>query len=395
MKKSKVPPHHLESIDEQLEKDLTPEEFEHACCVPARLNHNDEVCKIDLRRLTPINRPIEDVLESQGISCDHISYSFQQYNTVVEDPSLMGPFENEIRDVPGYEGLYSVSNYGVVHSNHKYLKDNTNYRQLKPTISTTGYYYVTLCKDKKKRKFKVHQIVAMAFLGHVRCGFDSIIDHKNNVPLDNLFINLQITNIRHNSSKDKKDGTSKYTGVCWDNGKYQATIKIEDTSIHIGRFAQEDKAGQAYNEVLSYYENGASVKKVKEFVREKNYTGQYSRFRGVTLDKRSDVWVASIKNSKEHIYIGRFKDELSANEAYCYIRGLKDSGLSIAELKNEVIKKYKKKESSQYKYVYWHNQRQKWAARPMINGKPKSMGLYGTEEEAAEAVRQALNNQHD
>ena len=47
------------------------------------------------------------------------------------------------KDVVGFEGLYKVSNYGNIYSCRAK-------RNLIPTISTTGYYRVALCKDNKK-----------------------------------------------------------------------------------------------------------------------------------------------------------------------------------------------------------------------------------------------------
>lgn len=67
--------------------------------------------------------------------------------------------QNQIwKDIVGYEGLYQISNLGNVKSFHL----NTE-RILKSPADSHGYYIVVLCKNKKGKSFKVHQLVAMAF----------------------------------------------------------------------------------------------------------------------------------------------------------------------------------------------------------------------------------------
>jgi len=115
------------------------------------------------------------------------------------------------KDIPGYEGIYQVSDLGRVKS----LKFNKE-KILKPGVNNHGYYTVVLCKGKRKT-INVHQLVAMAFLNHEPCGYNGlIVDHKDNNPLNNRLSNLQLISQRENTSKDKK-GSSKYTGVSWNN----------------------------------------------------------------------------------------------------------------------------------------------------------------------------------
>ena len=74
------------------------------------------------------------------------------------------------KDVKGYEGIYQISNYGEVKAleikringkNSFYTKKE---QILKKTKTTTGYYKVELTKDKKRKSFKVHRLVAIAFI---------------------------------------------------------------------------------------------------------------------------------------------------------------------------------------------------------------------------------------
>jgi hypothetical protein len=55
--------------------------------------------------------------------------------------------EKEIwKDVIGYEGLYKISNLGIVKSLHNKEKI------LKPFLNEFGYFVVDLYKEKKKKK---------------------------------------------------------------------------------------------------------------------------------------------------------------------------------------------------------------------------------------------------
>jgi hypothetical protein len=70
--------------------------------------------------------------------------------------------EEEIwKDIPGYEGLYQVSNFGRVKSLNNYRKKII---LLKPQKDKKDYLIVNLCKKGKLKAKKVHKLVAEAFV---------------------------------------------------------------------------------------------------------------------------------------------------------------------------------------------------------------------------------------
>tara|TARA_R110000744_G_scaffold87125_1_gene170227 strand:- start:2 stop:502 length:501 start_codon:yes stop_codon:yes gene_type:complete len=153
----------------------------------------------------------------------------------------------EFREVKGYEGLYEVSNLGNLKSlaRRYVLRD----RLLNPKSPSSIYLEVNLSNKGIKKTHKVHKLVAIAFLGHTPNGFKGlIIDHIDNNPLNNRADNLQLITNRHNSSKDKKGGSSKYLGVTWckSRNKWNATITIEGKTKNLGRFTDELEAAEAY-----------------------------------------------------------------------------------------------------------------------------------------------------
>lgn len=156
----------------------------------------------------------------------------------------------EFRDVPGYEGCYQVSNLGTVLSMPR--KGTTCIRQLNQHISNRGYMYVTLCVNSNPKKIHVHQLVAMAFLGHSICGMDRVIDHRDFNKINNNVENLRIVSARENSSRVRRKKTSKYVGVhfCKRVSKWVSSIRIEGKKKHLGYFTCETKARLRYESCL-------------------------------------------------------------------------------------------------------------------------------------------------
>jgi len=160
------------------------------------------------------------------------------------------PKLEEWRDIPGYKGFYQVSDYGRVKSLPR--KGVLKKRILKPYFSTHGYLMVGLIKNNKRETIKVHQLVAMAFLDHKRCGHKIVVDHNNNDRINNCLYNIQLVTSRENASKDKKLGTSKFTGVSFHKhrNKFRARIYISGKCKFLGYFEDEKEASQAYQTAL-------------------------------------------------------------------------------------------------------------------------------------------------
>ena len=162
----------------------------------------------------------------------------------------MNEYVEIFKDIPGYEGIYQVSNLGRVKS-LKYNKE----KLLKPPVNNKGYYTVLLCCEGKVKNFKIHQLVAMAFLNHTPDGYKLVVDHKDNDKLNNRLSNLQLVTVRHNVSKDRKGGTSKYIGVHWNenSNKWKSEIRINGKQKYLGLFKCELSAHHAYQKALNEY----------------------------------------------------------------------------------------------------------------------------------------------
>lgn len=105
--------------------------------------------------------------------------------------------------VSGYEGLYEVSNFGRVKS-----LGNDNSRKTKiliPCEEVGGYLKVCLCKNGKGKTFRIHRIVAEAFLPNW-CDFQQVnhIDEdKTNNHVNNLEWCDRKYNINHGTRNER------------------------------------------------------------------------------------------------------------------------------------------------------------------------------------------------
>lgn len=103
--------------------------------------------------------------------------------------------ENEIwKDIIGYEGLYQVSNLGRVKSLPKFFQGE---RILKSRLDKYGYPYLGLVKDKIKKSYKVHRLVAAAFIKNP-LNYPSI-NHKDENKENNNSINLEWCTVDYNN----------------------------------------------------------------------------------------------------------------------------------------------------------------------------------------------------
>ena len=166
------------------------------------------------------------------------------------------------KDVPGYEGLYQVSNLGRVYSLPKKWIGGKggmyshNGKILKVGMDGWGYHSVSLVLNYKHKTTKIHKLVAMAFLGHKPDGRKIVIDHINDNKTDNRVDNLQIVTQRFNSHKTQGNYSSNYKGVSWhkQHNKWHTAIRINGNLKHLGYFENEQEAHLTYQKALKDYE---------------------------------------------------------------------------------------------------------------------------------------------
>src|SRR6476619_6937137 len=93
------------------------------------------------------------------------------------------------RWIPGYKGLYEVSNRGRVRSYHRHRLSNPHYMQAQKTIK--GYMKINLrhSVNRSSKHHFVHGLVAAAFIGERPEGYT--VNHINGIKDDNRPENLE------------------------------------------------------------------------------------------------------------------------------------------------------------------------------------------------------------
>lgn len=102
-----------------------------------------------------------------------------------------------IKEVKGYEGLYTIDEKGNVFS----IRNNKNIKHIK---LKSGYVYVHLCKNGTGQLVRLHRLVAQHFIPNPN-GYKQV-NHKNGIKTDNEVSNLEWCNGFYNMQHAIKTG---------------------------------------------------------------------------------------------------------------------------------------------------------------------------------------------
>lgn len=93
------------------------------------------------------------------------------------------------KDIEGYEGMYQVSNLGRVKS----LGNRSNHKDeiLLKQANVMGYKVATLTKDSKGKMYKVHRLVATAFISNDDLENKIEVNHIDGDKFNNKASNLE------------------------------------------------------------------------------------------------------------------------------------------------------------------------------------------------------------
>lgn len=101
------------------------------------------------------------------------------------------------KDIPGYEGLYQISNFGKVKSLPR--KENHFKEKVLTVRLDRGGYPVTFFRYKTKGKWiKIHRAIAMAFINNPLC--KEVVNH-----IDGDKQNYNILNLEWVTDRENKD----------------------------------------------------------------------------------------------------------------------------------------------------------------------------------------------
>lgn len=141
------------------------------------------------------------------------------------------------KQIPGYEGVYEVSNIGGVKS---IKRTTTKGGILKQKRRKDGWYLsVALHKHGKTNHFSVHTLVLLAFVGPRQSGH--VCRHLNGICTDNRIENLEYGTVSQNTQDSIAHGTMPY-GERHGSHKLKAEDVIYIRSDLSKKFKQQELA---------------------------------------------------------------------------------------------------------------------------------------------------------
>lgn len=184
-------------------------------------------------------------------------------STFTNSGSESTQYVNEVwKDIPDYEGYYQVSNYGRIKRLDTWVcRTDNKLRHVKERIlrqePMRGYYGVFLCKESIRKAFRVHRLVANAFIDNP--DNKPCIDHVNGNPFDNNVLNLRwctykenannpVTIARYKSRKGNKNFAFKKFGIQHNQSipVYQISLEGEILKLH-GSISEAERNGHNKN----------------------------------------------------------------------------------------------------------------------------------------------------
>lgn len=158
------------------------------------------------------------------------------------------PSEERWLPVPGYEGIYEVSDMGRVKSLPRkemrggHLRSRSG-RILRPQSSPSGHKHVILCRDAVKTMRRIHVLVMEAFVGP-RPSPEIVVAHCNGVPSDNRLVNLRYATQSENLQDMREHGTLMLGGK-----NHKTTITADD----VLEMRQLRKSGESLKSLASKF----------------------------------------------------------------------------------------------------------------------------------------------
>lgn len=132
--------------------------------------------------------------------------------------------------IPGYEGRYCVSNMGRVYSMERVMENSRGYiytipgRIMKQRKNIWGYWCVGLTKNSKQIVYRVHRLVAAAFLNMpLRTDRSATVNHIDGDKTNNHLTNLEVVSQMQNNHHAIALGLVNHNGES--NGRAKLTAK--------------------------------------------------------------------------------------------------------------------------------------------------------------------------
>ncbi len=232
------------------------------------------------------------------------------------------------KQIPGYGLHYEASSLGRIRvkdrtiiKNHSRTGHPTKYKYKSKVLSPSkndkwGHTSVTLGVDGTDYGVSVHQLVLLAFHGERPDGMEAC--HNNGVAEDNRPTNLRWDTHYENNQDRKRHGTyavgqdhhmSKISNVDANIVK-ESELSTNDLSTLFG-------LSKSIIQRVRYSDGSGKVEGYEEKVSIQRHISGIAKLKGVTWDKSTNNWKASISiGGGKSKHLGRYKTEIDAHNAY-------------------------------------------------------------------------------
>lgn len=138
-----------------------------------------------------------------------------------------------MKHIPLRAGVYAL----VDDSDYDWLVAMGSWR-----LNSSGYAVHYTSVQGRRRTLLMHRLILDA-------PPDLQVDHINRDRLDNQRANLRFaTRSQNQANKDiQRNNTSRFKGVVWNSGKWEARIRRRGLWLHLGRYRDPTEAALAYD----------------------------------------------------------------------------------------------------------------------------------------------------
>jgi hypothetical protein len=191
----------------------------------------------------------------------YVTIGFEPYQPTKKDNPVLNITHNEItyKPIQGYEGIYWVSDKGVIRNSRQELKTYKN---------NGGYECIKLTKERARGNFTVHRLVAIHFIPTEN--YELEVNHINGNKYNNSVNNLEWVTSSENklhalrtgirvynlpTKGIKKGRGSIYRNVSWDKNREKWVGSVRHNKINYGqkRFDDEIDAAKHVNYIIDTY----------------------------------------------------------------------------------------------------------------------------------------------
>lgn len=157
--------------------------------------------------------------------------------------------------VPGFGNLY-LTEEGKAFEKRLDPDNQEYFREL--SISTTSVYNrVSILVDGKRKRFHLHVLMAVAFLGldlrsHGTSNFSLQVDHKDNNKRNNQLDNLEIVTKQENLTRAWKNGCYKNNGFA-SKGRPKNSLR-KFSSDDVVKIKSLKEAGLSYRKIAEKFD---------------------------------------------------------------------------------------------------------------------------------------------